>query len=188
MGEAWVRSGAIIAACAAGLIVIPPAAGTAQAPAAGDEAADGPALRALWSTLDATWNARDATRFSDLFTVDASFEFVGRGESMAGRATIYETFAARFGRFAPDVRHVTDVDEIRVMAPEVRTVDGRVEILRAGPDAAAPTVIRHFAVFAVMLRTAEGWKIRVLRAYELAIGPGEGEERDRTVTPGYRGG
>lgn len=151
---------------------VPPATAHAQAPAqapAGADAVDDAAVRSVWSTLDAMWNARDAERFSEAFAVDARFEFVGRGESMTGRSAIHRTFAERFPNFAPGIRHRTTVREVRIIAPSIRTLDGTVEILRigAGPGA-PPTVVRTFAIFAVMIRVEDGWRIRELQAYQLA--------------------
>lgn len=150
-----------------GMVAMPPKGTHAQGAPTG-EASDDAAVRLQWATIDAMWNARDAQRFSDVFAADGSFEFVDRGESLEGRATIRQHFAERFPTFAPDLRHVTTVRDIRVIAPQVRTVDGKVEILRHAPaGGAAPTVLRTFAIFAVMLHTADGWRIRELRAYQL---------------------
>jgi uncharacterized protein (TIGR02246 family) len=140
----------------------------AQAVAEAGEPADAAALRSLWSTLDAMWNARDAERFGALFTADSSFGFVDRDQSLESRATIRRHFAEQFATFAPDLRHRTSVGRIRVVAAGVRTADGKVEILRLGSaQAPEPSVLKTFAIFAVMLQTTEGWRIRVLRAYEL---------------------
>jgi uncharacterized protein (TIGR02246 family) len=127
-------------------------------------------VRSLWSQLDTLWNGRDAQQFSDLFTAEASFGFVDRGESLDGRAAIYRSFSERFPRFPRELRHQTDVLEVRDIAPGVCTVDGRVEILRVAPgDDAEPEVLRAFAIFAVMLRTDAGWRIRELRAFQLPV-------------------
>lgn len=159
-------------------LMLPPLSGLAQAPeapaarapAAATEAlsTDDDAVRALWSALDASWDARDAERFSALFAVDASFEFVDRGQRLEGRASIRRHFAERFPQFAPDSRHRTRVCETRELGPGLRSVDGRVEILRDGADGGtASAVTRTFAIFAVMSQVGDGWKIRMLRAYRL---------------------
>ncbi|MGH9379556.1 MAG: SgcJ/EcaC family oxidoreductase [Thermoanaerobaculia bacterium] len=134
------------------------------------------AVRSLWSTLDAAWNERDARRFSDLFTVDATFVFVDRRQALEGRATIRELFEERFPQFADDLRHLTTVGRIHTVAPDVLTVDGGVEILRLGPgEGTEPATVRTFAIFAVMLRTPEGWRIRALRVYQLLAATADAE-------------
>lgn len=173
MRRAYVRTGLLVTIAFICTVALPVPDARVQAAAAG-KSSDGAAIRLFWSTLDAMWNERDAERFGDLFTVDGSFEFVDRGQSLENRAMIHRYFAERFPRFAPGLRHLTSVREIRVIAPGVRTVDGKVEILHNEPDGSAePAVLRTFAIFAVMLQTAEGWRIRVLRAYELPAAAGE---------------
>lgn len=133
-------------------------------------AADSAALRLFWSTVDASWNERDAEQFSELFTEDGRFAFVDLGTSLDGREAIHESFAGRFPGFAPELRHLTSVHGVEQIAPGVCAVDGEVEILRTDPAGeAVPTVLRRFEIFAVMLQAPEGWKIRVLRAYPLPI-------------------
>jgi uncharacterized protein (TIGR02246 family) len=144
----------------------------APEPACAQVAREGPspdsAIRAVWSMVDAMWNARDAERFSHLFTEDAGFEFVDRRESLESRSAIHQSFAERFPQFAPDLRHLTTVQDIRRITPDVHAVTGSVEILRLGADdRAEPTVLRSFVIFAVMLRTGEGFRIHILRAYQL---------------------
>lgn len=136
------------------------------------------AIRAVWSQVDAAWNARDAERFSRLFADDASFRFVQRGQSLDGRATIFEHFRERFPRYAADLRHQTRINGIHPIAPGVFTADGKVEILRlAAGDDAAPAVLRTFAIFAVMSGEDEDWIIRALRIYPLAPAAGDSSER-----------
>lgn len=127
------------------------------------------AICAVWSKVDATWNARDAERFSRLFADDASFRFVQRGPSLDGRTAVLEHFRERFPRLAPDLRHRTQISAIRAVATGASTVDGKVEILRHGTGGDdMPTVLRTFAIFAVMSGKHENWSIRTLRIYELS--------------------
>ena len=168
MLRACARAIAIAAMASICAVAAPPPVARAQAAAAVAESPDDAAVRSTWSTLDAMWNARDAERFSALFTADSSFGFVDRGQSLESRATIRQHFAGQFAKFGPDLRHRTSIDQVRVVAADVRTADGKVEILRNETgQRPEPAVLKTFAIFAVMLRTAEGWRIRVLRAYEL---------------------
>jgi uncharacterized protein (TIGR02246 family) len=141
------------------------------------ESTDGPAVRALWSTLDQSWNARDAERFGQLFTEDASFGFVDRGQSLESRATIHEHFTEQFRVSSPELRHRTRVHDVRPVSPDVVAMDGTVEILRSEPGPGERhSVLRTFAIFAVMLRADDNWNIRALRVYQLppaAENPGD---------------
>jgi len=151
-----------------GTVVTPPHALYAQANAPAVVSANEAWSRSFWSTLDDIWNARDAERFSQLFTEDASFRFVDRELSLETRAAIQRHFTDQFSRQAANLRHVTQVRENRIVALNVAAVDATVEVVRKGSDdSAPPTVLRRFAVFAVMLKSADGWKIRLLRIYPL---------------------
>lgn len=117
--------------------------------------------------FDAAWNTRNADAFSRLFLENGSLEFVDRRQSLDGRAKIRAHFAEQFPRFAPDIRHVTNVRAIHHLVPDLIAIDGDVEIQRTGTTSAAPAVIRRFVVSAVMMRTVAGWSIRLLRAYQM---------------------
>lgn len=159
--------GLLTAIAIGGALAMAPCDARAQARDEADARA-GAALRAFWSTLDEAWNGRDAGRFSNLFSADGSFRFVSDGPSLDGRAMIHRFFVERFAQLDADLRHVTTVRDVRAVAPEVGTVDGTVEIVRAGPGGGeGSTVLRAFSTFAVMHRASEGWMIRELRAYRL---------------------
>lgn len=126
------------------------------------------AIRAVWTTVDERWNARDAEGFSNLFSDEARFGFVNRGEWMDGRAEILRSFLVRFPTITPEIRHQSTTHEVRSIAPGVTMVDGAVRILRTGPDERTePDVILTFHFFAVMLQTEDGWRIDELRVVDL---------------------
>jgi uncharacterized protein (TIGR02246 family) len=173
MRKVWMRIG-VATAVVLGAVAVPPVPARAEAASRAD-AGHGEMVRELWAAVDATWNARDAPRFSDLFAVDASFQFVDRGEALEGRPIILQRFTDLFPTFGPDLRHRTTVREIRAVAPGVVATDVLVEILRTAPAGSAePAVIRTFATFAVLVDTGEGWRIRLLRVFQLPIPSGSG--------------
>jgi hypothetical protein len=87
---------------------------------------------------------------------------------------VLERFSAQFPGMAADLRHRTHIEKYRSIAPDVVGVDGTVEILRETPDAsAAPTIIRRFSIFSVMVQGSDGWTIRELQIYQL---PSDTEE------------
>lgn len=129
---------------------------------------DDAAARSVWSTLDASWNARDAARFSQLFTGDASLRFLGSGPTLESREKIHQHFSEQFSRQAPDLRHRTLVRTGRAIAPNVLGVDGEVEVVRTAADESMPPVVlARFAIFAVMLESNDGYLIQSLRVFQL---------------------
>ena len=126
------------------------------------------AIRAVWADLDAAWNARDAARFSAFYADDASFEFVDRGQTIDGREAIRRHFEDQFPRTAPDISHHTRIRATRAIADGVVAADGVVQIRRTPADGAgSPAVLRTFAIYAVMIRTGDTWRIDSLRIVQM---------------------
>jgi uncharacterized protein (TIGR02246 family) len=163
-----VRSDSVQSIMVAIALVCMAAISGAQAEADEGRSPDPEAVHSLWSAIDSMWNAGDPVRFSELFTEDASFEFVDRGDRLENRADILERFAEQFRQRAPDLRHSTSLREVHAITPEVLAADGTVEILRVASGAdAEPLVLMTYALFTVMLQDAGDLKIRTLRVYRL---------------------
>jgi uncharacterized protein (TIGR02246 family) len=123
---------------------------------------------AFWSSVDSSWNARDAARFSTFFTDDALFSFVDRQVALATRDSIHVYFVRRFGALSADLRLVTEVRSTRELAPGVLAVDGRVTIVDTSDSHGAPAEWRKFAIAAVLVRQSDSaWRIRMLWMYLL---------------------
>lgn len=124
-------------------------------------------IRAVWSTLDAAWNARDVERFSRLFAQDATFGIVPE-QLVEGRAAIHARFAEQFSRQSPDLRHSTQLRRIEHLEPGLAAVDAEVHVARvAAGEHGWSAILRTFAVFAVMTRASGAWEIRGIRIYRL---------------------
>jgi uncharacterized protein (TIGR02246 family) len=119
-------------------------------------------VKSWWSTLDATWNARDAQRFSDLFAENSSFRSTDRRISLEGRKAILEFFTKQFASQAANLRHRTDVRDIRSISSAIAAVDAVVEVTQTKESGEA-AVLRTFYVFAIMGKSADEYKIHVLR-------------------------
>lgn len=148
------------------LVSLASAPGASPAGEAAPSAAE--RVAALWAAVDAAWNERDAEKFTSLFTNAASFRFVDRRDSLEGRVAILERFSKQFPETPPNLRHHTVVRDVRQVSNDVVTMDGTVEIVRRAPGTGAEqTVIRSFAIFAMMLPGIDGWRISVLRIYQM---------------------
>lgn len=168
MHRTSVRAAVLAAILAIAALATLPGRALAQDATPGQPSAVDATQAAPWGLLDAAWNARDATRFSDLFTEGASFAFVDRGQVFAGRASLQRHFAEQFPRFPPGLRHVTRVLDTRPVAPGVAAVDGRVEILDVGTDGSAePKLLRRFSIFALTVLEDDAWRIDLMRIHQL---------------------
>jgi uncharacterized protein (TIGR02246 family) len=130
-------------------------------------AADKEAIVATWSELDAAWVARDVDRISRLFAEDATFTFLPGARRLEGGPAIRAHFAAQFPRQSPELRHVTDVQRVRLLTEGLAAVDAGVRVLRSGREGASDTLFRAFAIFAIMTRIDDGWEILEIRAFRL---------------------
>ncbi len=129
---------------------------------------DTAAVHALWRAIDDHWNVRDPDAFARLYTEDASFVFVDRGDVLSGRPQILERFRAQFPAMEPALRHRSTPGAIREVSPEVLAMDGTVEILRmTDPERVGGDVLRTFATFALMRFESGELRIDVLRVYEM---------------------
>src|SRR5690606_14491151 len=128
------------------------------------------AICAVWANVDDAWDARDAQRFSRLFTDDVSLGFVQRDLLLEGRRAVHEHFRKQLSSLAPDLRQRTQISGIRAVATGALTVDGKVEILGHGVGGdRLPAVLKTFSIFAVMSGNDEDWSSRTLRIYELSL-------------------
>jgi uncharacterized protein (TIGR02246 family) len=133
-----------------------------------DGGGDAAAIGKIWAEVDAAWNARDAARFSSLYTEDASFEFVDQGQRIEGRAAIRRHFEAQFPRTGAELSHHTRIRATRLIATGVVEADGVVQIMRAAAEGTGPAVVvRTFAIYAVMVRSSDLWRIGALRIFQM---------------------
>jgi uncharacterized protein (TIGR02246 family) len=164
------NGGAAVALFAVAMTIVPASAGDSAA-SESRSAAEAPAI-ALWAALDDAWNARDAAKFTQLFTDDASLRFVDRDYSLEGRAALLRHFTDQFARQTSDLRHASSLRDARLIASDLIGVDADIAILRLDADAGSePAIVRRFEVFALMSQSADGWRFQMLRAYRLRTEP-----------------
>ena len=132
------------------------------------------AIRAAWSELDAAWAARDLERMVRLFADEAVFAFPPGDYRLDGKPAIRAHFAAQFPKQSPALRHVTEVGHIRPVGDGLYAGDAGVRVVRTADDGAELSVLRAFAVFALMRAREQGWELLEVRAFRL---PDEPEAR-----------
>ena len=125
-------------------------------------------VAAVVKELDAAWNARDAIRFSNVFTEDGSFQFPVEGGAMCGREEIKKYYTKLFPILPPNLRHVTTARETNVISPDILAVDIEVNIY--GTDAKSDSSqisLYHYLGMGLGVRTDSGWRIRLARVYQM---------------------
>ncbi len=154
-----------VAACLA-VTILP----TYSAPfALQDRRAASPEGLALAQEADAAWNARDAARFSAVFSEDASFAFPVEGTFLRGRDEIRRHYARTFATLPPDLRHVSKLGTAENVAPTLSAADGEVDIVGNDPKTGKDNIVlRRYRTFTLAVRTGAGLRLRVVRVYPVS--------------------
>jgi len=128
--------------------------------------ADRVALTRLAADLDAVWDSGDPAAVSALYTVDGSLRMDDR-LIVQGRDAVLAYFVETIGRRPDGARHVTRVENIDMLTPDLALVDTQVSIERDG--AQGREVLVQFHNQTVSSRQTDGWRFRVVRAQRMAV-------------------
>jgi uncharacterized protein (TIGR02246 family) len=135
----------------------------AQATAAELSPADNHELQQLARSMDDAWTAGDANANAQLFAIDATARF---GEDMLahGRADIRDQFVGFFKDRPAGLRHVTKIERVEQLDPDFAIWDAEIRVERQEPAGQWATLTRIRNV-TVVVRQAEGWLIKAVRAF-----------------------
>jgi uncharacterized protein (TIGR02246 family) len=117
--------------------------------------------------LDAAWNARDAIRFSNVFTEDGSFQFPVDGVVMNGREEIKKYYAKLFPSLPHTVKHVTTIKDFHVISPDIIAVDIEVNIYGDSNADSSKVPLYHYLGMGLGVRSESAWHIRLGRVYQM---------------------
>ena len=120
-------------------------------------------LEHLAHAADTAWDVGDAAALAGLYTADAMLVMAPR-EPVDGRDAIRAYFEQSFAKRPPNLRHVTAVQRIEMLAPEVAFVDTDVRLERRADDGSWPA-IRRFANYTVAIRDGGGWRVKEVRTH-----------------------
>jgi uncharacterized protein (TIGR02246 family) len=130
--------------------------------------ADMKLVAAVVKELDAAWNARDAIRFSNVFTEDGNFQFPVEGVAMRGREEIKKYYTKLFPTLPPNLRHVTTTRETNKISPDILAVDIEVNIYGTVSKVDSSHIsLYHYLGMGLGVRTDSGWRIRLARVYQM---------------------
>jgi uncharacterized protein (TIGR02246 family) len=127
--------------------------------------ADQAVLQQLADRMDHAWTVADADANADLFAADATARF-GEDPLGAGRREIRRQFQLFFRDRPADLRHVTKIERMEQLAPNLIMWDAevRVERRQGAHDWTTLTRIRNVTLVA---RRPEGWRIQAVRAFPI---------------------
>lgn len=110
---------------------------------------------------DTAWNRRDAAALAAMYTADATLA-VGGGLSAQGASAVNDYFERSFARTPATLRHLTTVDRVVVLAPDLVLADTRVALDDTAAGAARR--VRDFNTLTLLARREGQWKLHAVRA------------------------
>ena len=134
-------------------------------PAAASEpsSADGQAIVQLAERMDAAWTVGDAEANAILFASDATARF-GNDPLGEGREAIRRQFQGFFEDRPAGLRHVTKIERVEQLAPNLALWDAEVRVERR-QAAGGWTTLTSIRNVTLVVRQAEGWRVKAVRAF-----------------------
>ncbi|HEV2567451.1 SgcJ/EcaC family oxidoreductase [Sphingomonas sp.] len=141
------------------LLALCAAPALAEAPSVTDRAA----LAALADAADAAWNEKDAGRVAAAYTADGSLRMSG-GAVVEGQDAIRATFESNFAARQGTMRHITQVDRVELIEPDLAFTDAGVRVEQQQPDGSWK-LMRTFRNVSVAKREGGAWRLKSVRAF-----------------------
>lgn len=143
-------------------LVLGSASGAAAPPAPADRAA----LEKLAADNDSAWTARDWAAITGQYAETGTLRVGPDAPIHLGRAAIGRFFKASFERRAAGFRHVTRLENVELVTPDLAIADGRVRVARSGPGGGW-SLVREFTNSSLVVRESGRWKLHSVRATPL---------------------
>jgi uncharacterized protein (TIGR02246 family) len=142
---------------------------TTGAMAAAPSAADRTALERLAADNDAAWNAKDVDGVMAQYAGDGSLR-LGGGPAFNGLAAVRRYFTQAFAQRQGRLRHVTRLDNVDLVTPDLAYADAHVRVERDNGDGSF-TLMREFRNHSLVVREGGAWRMRAVRAHMLPPKP-----------------
>ncbi len=131
--------------------------------AAEPQTAERLAQEQLARKVDEAWTAGDVDANAALFTADATGR-LGDDPLGEGREALRAQFRSFFKDRPAGLRHVTNIERIDQLTPDLAMWDAKVSIERLQPSGSW-SVANGFQSVVVTVREPSGWRIRTIRGF-----------------------
>lgn len=125
--------------------------------------ADRLALERLAAANDAAWGAKDVATISGQYAADGSVRVSPQAQVVYGREPVTKFFDGAFARREGTHRHITALDNIELVTPDMALADAGVRVERQEADGSW-TLVRTFRSISLAVREGGSWKLRSVRA------------------------
>lgn len=137
----------------------------AEPPRAEDRAA----LEKLAADNDAAWNVKDVDGVMAQYAGDGSLR-LGGGEAFNGLPAVRRYFTSAFAQRQGELRHVTKLDNLDLVTPDIAYADAYVRVERENGDGSF-TLMREFRNHSLVVRENGRWRMRAVRAHVMPAKP-----------------
>jgi ketosteroid isomerase-like protein len=125
--------------------------------------ADRRALEGLAAANDAAWNAKDVPAMAGQYTADGSVRVSPQLPVVAGNGPVSKFFGEAFARRQGVFRHITTLDHVEAVAPDMALADAGVRVEKQEADGSW-SLVRSFRNISLVVRENGQWKLRSVRA------------------------
>lgn len=144
------------------LALVLAATGAMAAPAS---PADRATIDRLAVELDKAWDAKNWQAIVDQYSANATLRLGPSSQIVMGHDDLARYYQAMFERRADGLRHITIVDRVEMVAPDMVFADIRAAVQRK--NGAEWVTVGEFSVGSLLVREASGWKNLVVRSHPL---------------------
>lgn len=124
---------------------------------------DRQALERLAAANDAAWGAKDVKTISAQYTAEGSVRVSPRSPVVSGQEPVKTFFSQAFARRQGTHRHITTLDHIELVAPDMALADASVRVEQQQADGRW-SLVRTFRNVSLAVRENGQWKLRSVRA------------------------
>lgn len=128
--------------------------------------ADHAALTRIAQQLDVVWDEGDPAAVSAFYALDGTLRLDDR-PLVAGRAAVQRYFENTIGRRPAGARHVTEIEHIDMLTPDLAFIDVQARIERENPQGGRE-VLARFHNQTLATRQGGEWLFRAVRAQRVA--------------------
>ncbi|HET9397903.1 MAG TPA: nuclear transport factor 2 family protein [Sphingomicrobium sp.] len=125
--------------------------------------ADRKQLEQLAAANDEAWGARDVAAMSSQYVEESSVRVSPQAPVVVGRGPVTKFFGEAFARRQGVHRHVTMLDHVELVAPDMALADAGVRVERQEPNGSW-SLVRTFRNISLAIRERGQWKLRSVRA------------------------
>lgn len=124
------------------------------------------ALEQLAADNDAAWGSKDVATISTQYADAGSVRVSPQSPVIVGRQPVTGFFEEAFSRRKGTHRHITNLDHIELISPDMALADAAVRVEREEIDGTW-TLVRTFRSVSLAVREGLIWKLRAVRAIPL---------------------